>query len=97
MCIRDSPRTEISRQDVIEDSVYAQLETDGETPASRTETVLSAIFFVVSLIARAQGWEQDVIERYEMCIRDRYCTDRRRAEGRRKGLPLRDHGAKGIR
>jgi hypothetical protein len=25
---------------------------------------LSAIFFVVSLIARAQGWEQDVIERY---------------------------------
>lgn len=58
------PRSEISRKDVIEDAVYAQLETDGETPAERVESVLSAIFFTLRLIASSQGIDPQTIEKY---------------------------------
>lgn len=49
---------------MIEDAAFAELETDGELPADRIETVLSAIFFVVSLIASAQGVKPEIIERH---------------------------------
>ena len=49
---------------MIEDAAYAQLETDGETPADRLEAVLSAIFYVLRLIAASKGIDPESIERY---------------------------------
>lgn len=49
---------------MIEDAVYAQLETDGETPAERVESVLSAIFFTLRLIASSQGIDPQTIEKF---------------------------------
>lgn len=49
------PRSEISRRDVIEDAAFAEYETDGELPAERIETVLSAIYYVITLIASHNG------------------------------------------
>lgn len=49
---------------MIEDAAFAELETDGELPADRIETVLSAIFFVVSLIASAHGVKPEYVEQY---------------------------------
>jgi len=48
----------------LEDAAFAELETDGELPPERIETLLSAIFFVLSLIANKQGISPDIIERY---------------------------------
>ena len=48
----------------MEDAAFAELETDGELPPERIETLLSAIFFVLSLIANTKGISPDVIERY---------------------------------
>lgn len=38
------------------------METDGETPADRIEAVLSAIFYVLRLIAATQGIKPEWIE-----------------------------------
>lgn len=57
------PRTFISRREVIEDAAFAQYETDGDMPADRVEAVLSAIFYVVGLIASTQGIDPKAISR----------------------------------
>lgn len=57
------PRTTISRRDVIEDAAFAQYETDGDLPADRVEAVLSAIFYVVGLIASTQGIDPNALSR----------------------------------
>ena len=49
---------------MIEDAVYAQLESDGETPAERVESVLSAIFFTLRLIASSHGIDPHIIEQF---------------------------------
>lgn len=49
---------------MIEDAAFAEIETDGELPPERIETLLSAIFFVLSLIAAKEGIKPEVIEKY---------------------------------
>lgn len=49
---------------MIEDAAFAELETDGELPAERSETLLSAIFFVLSLIAAKNGIKPETIEEF---------------------------------
>lgn len=48
---------------MIEDAAFAEYETDGELPAERIETVLSAIFYVITLIAAKNGIDPHWIEK----------------------------------
>ena len=48
---------------MIEDAAFAQYETDGDMPADRVEAVLSAIFYVIRLIAATQGINPRSIDR----------------------------------
>lgn len=49
---------------MIEDAVIAKMETDGELPPERIETLLSAIFFVLTQIAANNGINPELIEKY---------------------------------
>lgn len=65
-----SPATTfVSRRELIEDAVFAESETDGKFPADRNESVLSAIYYVLTLLAARQGVNYDEIERYAGNVR----------------------------
>lgn len=49
---------------MIEDAAFAQYETEGALPADRIEAVLSAIFYVLRLIAATQGIKPETIEKH---------------------------------
>lgn len=82
--------TFVSRRELIEDAAFAELETDGKLPADRTEAVLSAIYYTLTLFAASQGVnvrDIDVIAGDVRATRPRYYTDedlKRRAEIRAK-------------
>ena len=65
-----SPSTTfVSRRELIEDAVFAESETDGKFPADRNESVLSAIYYVLTLLAARQDVNYDEIERYAGNVR----------------------------
>lgn len=82
--------TFVSRRELIEDAAFAELETDGKLPADRTEAVLSAIYYVLTLFAASQGVnvnDVEIIAGDVRATRPRFYSDddlKRRAEALEK-------------
>lgn len=56
--------TIVPRTELIADEVFVRRESEGEYPADRLETVLSAIYYCVFWSAVFHGMKPDVVEKY---------------------------------